>query len=1113
MKKEKKIRTRIIFGIIALFLVISLAQPILPGQTLSANTKLNWDNPNKSGDNPYKINTDAILNSQTLMHVVGCTGIVDTVTTWTTDFLKKQTSKLLNKSYEKILTSEAKAKICELIKKPIILGTAWVTGADASEATEFTIQCGETSYTYDKRVFDQLILQSEKDEKVKKRQECFDGLAYTLAKNQLTSMTRQTVNWINTGFNGDPMYVRNITSLTNSIERGILEPAIEKLAYGAFPFGRDFSRTVVRSYNTGGMKYGADNFLDSLTSDLAYFITDKDSYLPGSEKETPLERSQRLNNTFANDFSAGGWDGWLALTQRDQNNPLGFTMQATQYLSDRIAQQSTELKDELYQNDGFMSQKKCVLWAPYGPDGKRLMVESAGPGSMKKYSDYSEDKDSEFDKCVKWENVTPGSIIKDKLTTYINSPERQLEMADTINKSLNSLFTNLIEKFRNEGLFGLSQERYTYLNDNMGVGYGSNMGYDGNFAYQSNDVGGGYQNDSFDLTRDLGNTYNRADRRSLGTWDAKNNIPRLIVGLGQYSDVGQGYHSPNYYYTVTVAGNTKLIEDGYNSWAVGDRAFWDGKSWQNWKTNQSNPIVKRGVIQIQKDYVVAAREILKTMPAIMPKLGELDYCIPGPNPYFRNNSSETEELFRDFAGTLMGTYKGGKFLKRDSTVFEIAGPGNDAYDFYREIFRNTAPTMWNTITKTLPFRSLSELGQGTAKRDSAEEKIEGEVAWIVNQVSVDIKQFYQDYTDNVFKKVYEPMTQEFLTREDTMTVTENPAYLPMASEGYSITKDIVKYDVEIKEAIEDYKTAILQAELNTAKLNTILKRVSEIVQDAQGRRNDRMVEILEEETEKMCEQEYNVCLSNPSSEQNCLQAKEICLDKIMTLEEYEEYYKDCLEEEDIHYYDPNELMHDLGGEEGARCFDGIDNDLDGLIDKDDPDCANAYNNPIGQCVNGTPFVNNQGFYTTACTERTSKQLCLETPYYRPNTGDGYICEWQQGGGGGSGIIEECFNGAINYPQCDIFDLGGEVCLNGAINFPVCNSFPSGGGGGSGGGSGGYEGQSLYGCFVANPNLPLPTNQPNNTHCLTRTENACTAEPFYYNNQRFNCAFDLEGIQQ
>lgn len=1073
MKKEKKIRTRIIFGIIALFLVISFIQPIFPTQTASANTKLNWDNPNKSGNNPYKINTDAILNSQTLMHVVGCTGVVDKVTTWTTDFLKKQASNLLKTGYEEILSAEAKEKICALIKKPIIFGVASSTPTlDLTEGLVETIDCNGTTYTYDKRLVEQQIEEARKAETVKKRQECFDGLAYTLAKNQLTSMTRQTVNWINTGFNGDPMYVRNITSLTNSIERNILEPEIEKLANGAFPYGRDFSRSVVRSYNTGGMRYGANNFLDSLTSDLAYFITDKDSYFQGSEDETPRERSQRMNNTFANDFSTGGWDGWLALTQRDQNNPLGFTMQATQYLADRIAQQRNELKDELYQNDGFMSQKTCVEWLVY-ENGKQKFEED-------KYTPVTnKTKTGPDDKCKKWDNVTPGSIIKDKLTTYINSPERQLEMADSINESLNALFTNLIEKFRNEGLFGLSQERYNYLNANMGVGYGSNMGYDGSFNYELNDGSSGYQNDSFDLTRDLGNTYNRANRRSLGTWDAKNNIPRLMVGLGQYSDVEQGYHAPNYYYTVTVAGNTKLFEDGYNSWAVGDRAFWDGKSWQNWKANQSNPIAKRGVIQIQKDYVVAAREILKTMPAIMPKLGELDYCIPGPNPYFRNNSSETEELFRDFAGTLMGTYKGGKFLKRDSTVFELAGPGNDAYDFYRDIFRKTDSTMWNTITKTLPFRSLWELGQGTAKKDRAEKRLENQVAWIINQVNEDIKQFYKEYTDTVFKDIYEPMTQEFLAREDTMVLTPNPAYLPMASEGYSITKDIVSYDEDIKEAIEDYKSAILQAELNTAKLNTILSRVSQIIKEAQETRDAKLLEIIQDKTEKGCEQKYQECLLNgPTSEQNCQQAKNTCLLKVMTPAQYQERYATCLEEEDILYYDPNEIMHDLGGEDGIRCFDGIDNDLDGLIDKDDPDCATSYDpDPIGSCVNGQEISNDQGYYTTACTLRFDKESCLESPYYKSNTtptgGEssshsligGYICEWQENIGGGGGG-------------------GGDI----------------------------WVGPSLHGCYVANPYNPTVSSHPNNGNCLYRNVLNCTEEPFYYNNKEYTCVFNIEVME-
>ena len=99
---------------------------------------------------------------------------------------------------------------------------------------------------------------------------------------------------------------------------------------------------------------------------------------------------------------------------------------------------------------------------------------------------YGPNKISEFDKCVQFETVTPGSIIKDKVSTYINSPERQLELADDINKVLNTLFSTLISKLQNQGLSSLSTDRYEYTsgyltNTNMGVGYGNNNNDIGSF--------------------------------------------------------------------------------------------------------------------------------------------------------------------------------------------------------------------------------------------------------------------------------------------------------------------------------------------------------------------------------------------------------------------------------------------------------------------------------------------------------------------------------------------------------------------------------------------------------------------------------------------------------
>ncbi len=1079
---KKQIIVKIIPAIILFSFILSFSQFILPSKVnAAASTGLNWDNPNAKGNSPYKINTDTILNSATMMKVVGCTGLVDKVTTLTTDFLKNQADKIIQKIWKKDAIEEKKVELCSVAKETLTNAAAAMLNTQYTTSLATSIDCKPTSNVSDKKAVAAIKNDTKKSDAAAKREECFNGLAYTLAKNQLTSMTRQTVNWVNTGFNGNPMYVQNITSLTNSIEKNILETGIAKLSNGAFPYGRDFARTMVTSYNTGGTKYGATNFLDSLTSDLSYFVTDTNSYGTSSyydddgnfiegikDTRTALQRSQDANDGFTNDFSSGGWDGYMALTQRDQNNPLGFAMQTSQYLSDRIAQQTNETKDELITNNGFMSQKKCVLWQYYNDLG---VMQSRWNYLTKKFEDETgPDKrsDSSNDKCIKYEVVTPGSIIKDKLTTYINSPERQLELADTINKSLNSLFTSLIEKFRNEGLFGLStsKDQYEYLganSANMGMGHGSTgIGYEEGDDYNLNfnNSGGGFNPNSFDLTRDLGNTYNHSSTYSLGNWNAKTNTPELYIGLAPFEetckksctegDICTGYCPANYYYTVSYDGNTKLFNNGYNGWTKGDRAFWNGKEWQNWKCNpnaagkctgQTSPVAIRGIIQVQKDYVVAAKEILKIIPSIMPKMGELDYCIPGPNPLFEGNSGDAATKFGDYTGSLSSLFKDGSFFVRDSTSFSVGLPGSNIYKDYQNVFAGT--TLWDAVRNTYPWISLQAVGGGgSAKKDRAEGRITSEVDYTINLIQEEIKKFYIEYA-KVFKNFYSTMQNEFLEKENVSVLPKNPAYVEMINDGYSYTKNIVSYNDDINTAIEDYNTSIVQAQTNTQKLNNILSEVSKIIKAAQDRRDaNLLVQInkLNEFEIETCKANKIECDNNTKNNTQCLVEYNQCIANtagVLSVAEYKTKYAACFDEEDILYYDDRDIMNDSSDDESLRCGDGLDNDLDGLIDKLDPDCGGAVG-PVYRCTTGASVSNEtENPQNAPCASRDTESECLSDFYYHQSSAN--VCNWITGAD------------PIKY--------------------------------------------SLYGCIIDSNVLPKPVPESGNKDCLDRNESECTVNKY------------------
>jgi hypothetical protein len=1016
---KKNIMKKIIDGVIIFTFVVFLSISILPAQ--ASAVALDWSNPNKNGNNAYKFKPSDVLNSKTAMQVIGCTGVVDQVSTAITKFAKQQLVELTTKEW----AQKAKNSVCQGVKNASMYVAGLVMNTTTTAAIGEAVDCSKVQVANDPALLKQSIKQEEDTKAAKRKEDCFNGIAINLAKNQLVSMTRYTMNWVNSGFDGNPLYVRNITSLTNSLEKGLIEENINKLMKtdGAYPYGDSFSSSLLDNYNRGYLKTGAINTLDSLTSDLSNFVSDPTSYPDLSA--TDLQKSKTTNNVYSKDFLSGGWDAWLAMTQKEANNPLGFTMKATEDYAKQQAYKSSVTVNEVTQNNGFLSQKTCTEWQLFNGDGTPKLVKSDdinddasidyGPYMKYVYAQHQNKNDINKndinqDKCTKWDVVTPGSIIKSKLDTYINSPERQLELVKTINDALNSLFSNLISQFQNQGLSGLSSEKYQYLNNtadgygNMGRGDGSNAG-----TAINDGSGSGYSNPNFDITHDLGNQFiHNYASASIGSWDALNNNPQLYIDTPPIQADGKTPYGPNVYYVVSKNGNTKLMNEAYNGWSVGDRAFWDGVHWQNWRKPipgglPTSPIAKRGVIQIQKDYAVVAKEILMKLPSIMPKIGELDYCIPGPNPNFSISTSDVQAKFNDFTNTLTAQFKKGSLFRRKSLTFSIAGPGDIEYDDYRNIFLNTTIQWWNAITSTNYWSGLMSRGNAGQIKGAQKklDRVQKNVDDFLARINTDERTFNDVYSDFI-NHAYGPdstMQKQFVESEPKIInpITDiNPGWLPMSSEGLDITKDILSYNDKVASTAAEYKDGIVKANANIAKLTLIKNEVGKIILEAQGRRNTALLKILNDEA----------ALNGTP---------------VLTQAQYLAKYKSCLNEEEVTYYDDLPIIDASGGDEASRCSDGIDNDLNGLIDNLDPACKNftpevepnyacvldmsetfTYTDPATGQIDINPDTGQPELYsfkddtaldpmpddTTYCTGRTASN-CTSNLYY--TQGIGYKC--------------------------------------------------------------------------------------------------------------------------
>ena len=585
----------------------------------------------------------------------------------------------------------------------------------------------------------------------------------------------------------------------------------------------------------------------------------------------------------------------------------------------------------------------------------------------------------------------------------------------------------------------------------------SNSGstYDNNGAY-----------DNFNLTRDLGNTYIHDAVYNFGEWNAQENRTTSVNSINDnkklYPSLNPELYSTSLvdgketsiisnsaYYSVNIPGQTKLMNEGYNMWEVGDRAYWDGTKWQNWKKDQKSPIKNRGVIQIQNDYIVAAKQMLEVLPNVMVKIGELDYCLPGPNPNYKTNSGNAQSSYQDWVGSAT---VGAIDSTNERFGVKIDKAGGRTYDILQNIYKDN-PNVWTTILGTTKdgvytgmqnwiheFSVICDRGEsGSNCTGSYFYAKKGDMNKYQAQhyaAKSDLKEITLNYVNNKqfpnFYKVFDTtmdnlyfksVINKYLETEDSSKLTPNPSYIKMAEEGYDLTKDILSYSDDIAGRIKEYNDATIQAKINISKLEPIKLEVSGIIKAAQDRRKinlDKLISAPNDAPIKACADLRDKCYADfavstdPTDDYQkvhgtCDNIYDTCIinktksHEIKTEAELQEAYKSCLLEEDVQFYDAEGIMA-MGSPDSERCTDGIDNDLNGLVDcKDtacskDPSCSEV-NKQTYKCLAVNDYTVNSylsdtdcgdgkclatlrpnKFTTTPCEMRTTQANCAATSY-------------------------------------------------------------------------------------------------------------------------------------
>ncbi len=234
-----------------------------------------------------------------------------------------------------------------------------------------------------------------------------DGIAWALAKQVVSAITSSIVSWINSGFQGKPVFVQDLggflTGIADDTAGLYLQELGGPLSFLCSPFKLDIQIALSFAYarERNGHLYGSCTLTGALSN--------LESFIDG-------------------DFASGGWDAWFSVTsQPELYTPYGSMMAAKEQLDRRVSEKTGEERNLLSFGSGFLSTKKCT-----SPDDS----QGGGPPDCR--------------------IVTPGQTISESLSFQLSTGQRSLISADEIDEIIGALIGALAQKAITEGLSSLS---------------------------------------------------------------------------------------------------------------------------------------------------------------------------------------------------------------------------------------------------------------------------------------------------------------------------------------------------------------------------------------------------------------------------------------------------------------------------------------------------------------------------------------------------------------------------------------------------------------------------------------------------------------------------------
>lgn len=268
-----------------------------------------------------------------------------------------------------------------------------------------------------------------------------NGLAWQVAKTTIQSITRSTVNWINSGFQGSPAFITDLQTNLNVLSDTVANN---------FFLALNQQTVAATGFNL------TSPFQDQITAKLRENYYKATGSLLGLNQYDLQEHSADPRAFINGDFSQGGFNAFFSAALNPANNPFGAYMLASNALSNQIDAAQKQRQNEYIAGNGFgswrgnctngQSQQAANLNSAVSQTNYLLQASGQTPSLSQ--------VDSSYGCPIK----TPGSVIESQLENNLGSGIRQLELADSINEIVGALMGQLVNQVLGpNGLSGTSQ--------------------------------------------------------------------------------------------------------------------------------------------------------------------------------------------------------------------------------------------------------------------------------------------------------------------------------------------------------------------------------------------------------------------------------------------------------------------------------------------------------------------------------------------------------------------------------------------------------------------------------------------------------------------------------